>query len=286
LQDRIAMRTLAAIEPRVQAIEAAKVSEHPTESLDAYHCVLKAISLLYQFTPETFGIAGELLERAILLDPTYAQAYAYRAWWLNFQIGEGRSTNVEEDRALAIVASRKAMELDRDDPFVLAVAGHVCSLIGRNPEEAIELFDEALALNPNSAFAWGVSALTLCYLGRPDEALERLENVWRLNPFDTLNFYFWIVAGIAEFSAGRYDQSVAWLRKCRRASPRFAANLRTLAAALALSGDEVGAKSIGQEFLKVEPTFRVSSFLSWYPLRRADDLSRLGSGLRMAGLPD
>jgi len=83
----------------------------------------------------------------------------------------------------------------------------------------LDLFDQALALNENSAFAWGLSALTLAYLGRPDEAVGRLQNVWRLNPFDPLSFYFWITAGIAEFVAGRYDESIAWLRKCRRANP-------------------------------------------------------------------
>ena len=146
--------------------------------------------------------------------------------------------------------------------------------------------EEALALNQNSAFAWGLSALTLAYLGRPDEGLERLQNVWRLNPFDPLNFYFWIVAGIAEFVAGRYNEAIVWLRKCRRANPRFLAGLRMLAASLAISGDEAGALAIAQELLAIEPSFRVSTFVSWYPLRRQDDLSRLEKALLAAGLPE
>ena len=35
--------------------------------------------------------SGELLDLAIALDPSYAQAHAYYAWRLNFWIGEGRS---------------------------------------------------------------------------------------------------------------------------------------------------------------------------------------------------
>jgi len=285
-QDRIAASILGAIEPRVRAVEVARVGDRPTESLDAYHCVLRALSRLYLFTPESYREAGELLERAISLDPGYAQAYAYLAWWLNFRVGEGWSTDPEADRARALVVSRRAIELDREDPFALAVAGHIAAFIGKNPEEAIELFDQALALNQNSAFAWGLSALTLAYLGRPDEALERLRNVWRLNPFDPLNFYFWIIAGIAEFVAGRYDEAIVWLRRCRRANPRFIACLRMLAASLAISGDERGAQAVAVELLAIEPSFRVSTFVSWYPLRRADDLSRLAAGLRAAGLPE
>ena len=285
-QDRIAGSILASIEPRVRAVETARVGDRPTESLDAYHCVLRAMSLLYFFTEDSYREAGKLLERAIVIDPSYAQAYAYLGWWLNFRIGEGWSKDPEKDKARALSVSRRAIELDREDPFALAVAGHILSFLGKNPEEGLDLLEEALALNQNSAFAWGLSALTLAYLGRPDEGLERLQNVWRLNPFDPLNFYFWIVAGIAEFVAGRYNEAIVWLRKCRRANPRFLAGLRMLAASLAISGDEAGALAIAQELLAIEPSFRVSTFVSWYPLRRQDDLSRLEKALLAAGLPE
>ena len=93
---------LAGSNRAVRAVEAAHVRDHPTESLDAYHCVLKAMALLYLFTPESYQAAGELLERAIALDPSYPQAYAYLAWWLNFRIGEGWSENPDADRARAL----------------------------------------------------------------------------------------------------------------------------------------------------------------------------------------
>jgi len=285
-QDRIGASILGSIEPRVRAVEAARILDRPTESLDAYHCLLRAMSLLYFFTAESYREAGELLERAIALDPSYAQAYAYLAWWLNFRVGEGWSENPDGDRARALLVSQKAIELDHDDPFSLAVAGHILAFLGKNPKDALELFEEALALNPNSAFAWGLSALTLAYLGRADEGLERLQNVWRLNPFDPLNFFFWSAAGIAEFVAGRYNEAIGWLRKSRRASPRFLACLRMLAASLAMSGDKTRARAIAEELLAIEPTFRVSTFVSWYPLQRQDDLTRLANALIAAGFPE
>ena len=98
-QDRITASIVSALEPRVRAIETARVQDRPTDSLDAYDCVLKALSRLYLFSAGSYREAGELLERAIELDARYAQAYAYLAWWINFQIGEGQSVNFEADRA-------------------------------------------------------------------------------------------------------------------------------------------------------------------------------------------
>ncbi len=128
--------------------------------------------------------------------------------------------------------------------------------------------------------------MTCSYLGRADDALDRLQNVWRLSPYDPLNFYFWIVAGIAEFVAGRHDEAIAWARKSSRANPRFVAALRILAAALALDGQHDEARAAAADLLVVDPSFRVSSFVEWYPLCRPADLRRLAEGLRASGLPD
>jgi adenylate cyclase len=285
-QDRIVASIVGSLEPRVRAVELARVRDRPTESLDAYDCVLKALSQLYLFTDESFRETAALLERAIALDPSYAQAHAYTAWRLNFLLGEGRSLDPEADRRRALDASRRAIELDPEDAFTLTVAAHLLSFAAKRPGEAAELFESALKLDENSAFAWAMSALTCAYQGRADEALERLRNVWRLSPFDPLHFYFWIVAGIAEFVAGRYDEAIAWLRKSRRANSRFSPCLRTLAACFALAGDEANACAAARELLEVDPSFRISTFLAWYPLQRAEDLERLEAGLRLAGVPE
>jgi len=285
-QDRIASSIVGALEPRLYQVEAARALEKPTESLDAYECVLRALSLLYTFNDQDFADAGTYLQRAVTLDSLYAQAHAYLAWWLNLSRGEGRSLEPAADAEKALRASTTAVELDPDDAFCLAVAGHIQSFLRKNLDTAADLFDRALQLNENSAFAWGVSGSTYCFLGLPDEALERLRNAWRLSPFDPMNFFFVTVAGIAEFVAGRYDQAIGWLRKAERLNARFVACHRTLTASLALSGDLERARVAAGNLLALEPRFRVSVFASWYPLRRPDDMERLASGLRLAGLPD
>ncbi len=283
-QDRIVSSIVGAIEPRLREMEAARVVDRPTDSLDAYDCVLKALAKLYLFTEDSFNETGALIDRAIELTGVCAGT-CYRAWRINFVIGEGRSKDLTSDIERALDASQRAISLDSGDPFALCVAGHVLSFMAKRPSEAVDLFDQALALNQNSAFGWGLSALTFSYLGRSDEAVERLRNVWRLSPYDPMNFYFWIVAGIAEFVAGRYGEAIAWLKRSRRANPRFTPALRMLAASCALSGDTTTAHEVSQVLLRVDPRFRISSFLASYPLQRREDVQRLEKGLQEAGLP-
>src|SRR3954454_13466327 len=111
-QDRIAASVIGSLEPRLRAVEAARAAERPTESLGAFDSVLKAMSRLYRFTDESFRETGELLDRAVSLDPGYAQAHAYIAWRLNFVLGENRSAEPANDRARALAAAERALELD------------------------------------------------------------------------------------------------------------------------------------------------------------------------------
>ena len=285
-QDQIAASVVGKLEPRLLRVETDRALQKPTEHLGAYDCVLRAISTVYTFDDRQFADAGAYLKRAIKLDPTYAQAHAWLAWWYNLAAGEGRSTNREGDGISAQRAAMTGVALDPEDAFCVAVAAHVQAFLGSQLDDAAEMFDRAVLLNQNSAFAWGLSAPTYCYLGRPDAAMERLRNAWRLSPFDSLNFLHWTVAGIAEFVAGRYDESIAWLRKSQRANARFVPCHRTLAVSLALSGDEIAAKQAAANLLLIEPAFRISTFVNWYPLRDAGHRARLMDGLHIAGLPE
>jgi adenylate cyclase len=285
-QDRIAANVVATIEPRLYEAEVERVRSKPTDSLDAYDCVLRAFPLLYTSDERAFMAAGTFLDRAIELDPAYAQAWAHKAWWYILLIGEWRSRATADDLTKALLTAQRGLQLDQTDAFVLAVAAHTEAFIGNRPESAIEMSERSLQLNKNSAFAWLINAIICCYLGRPDEALDRLRNAWRLSPFDPLTFFFWGVAGLAEFIAGRYEESLVWLTKALRSHPEHLAAHRNLAACLAQLGRLEEAQVAAADLLAREPTFRISTFESKYPLRRPDDRERLIAGLRAAGLPE
>jgi TolB-like protein/DNA-binding winged helix-turn-helix (wHTH) protein/Tfp pilus assembly protein PilF len=284
-QVRIASSIAAAIDPRVREAEVARASAVPTESMGAYHCLLRGLAMMNTLDDDDLARAGELMRRAIELDPNYAQAHAQLAWWHNLRVGEGRSPMTSEDARLAESLSRRAVELDPRDAVVLSVAAHVLSFVRGRPREAMDLFDRALAINPNCTLAWSRSATTQVFLGNGEQALDRVARAMLLSPFDPVAFTFNTTRGNASMLLGRYDEAVSWLGKARRLNPAYRAATRLLVAALALSGEYDEARAVAQELLEVEPAFRVSIFGAWYPVAEPYR-SRLLDGMRKGGLPD
>src|ERR1043166_1069639 len=89
--------------------------------------------------------------------------------------------------------------------------GHLCSyLFDRNKDfdSALYYFDRSLRLNPSLAFIWALSAVTYCYIGEPDIALQRLERYGELAPLDPHYSWFEHLYTIAYTFKGAYDRAV------------------------------------------------------------------------------
>ena len=208
-QARIAASIAAAIDPHVRDAEVARAFAVPTEHMGAYDCLLRGLAVMNTFANGDLMRAGELMRRAIQLDPQYAQAHAQLAWWHNIRIGEGRSPEMSEDARMAESLSRRAVELDPRDAVVLSVAAHVLSFIRGRPAEAMDMFDQALAINPNCTLVWSRSATTQVFLGNGEQALERVARAMRLSPFDPVAFTFNTTRGNASMLLGRYGEAVS-----------------------------------------------------------------------------
>ena len=283
-QTEIAAKVAAAAAPQVQDEEVAQARHRPTASYDAYDCVLRALGgMVKPGTPE-FDTAGEMLLRAVALDPGYAQAHAHLAWWYSLRQFEGLSGPDGEEGRLALDHALQATRLDARDAWVLSVAGYMLSLQKKH-QEALDLFEQALALNPSCAAAWARSAATLFYIGRAEEALERLDRAMRLSPFDQHMFWHLTICGGASFVARRYDESAGWLGKALRMNPGFNGARRLQIAALVRTGELAEARALAEQLLIDCPDFSVEAFGRWSPMQRPH-LDDLLSALRQAGLPD
>jgi adenylate cyclase len=90
---------------------------------------------------------------------------------------------VEADKRDALQKAQLAAELASDDPFVLTVLGAGLS-ITREFQTGLHMIEKALALDPNSAWAWNRLGWLRNYLGDPGPAIAHFERAIRLSPFD------------------------------------------------------------------------------------------------------
>jgi serine/threonine-protein kinase len=168
--------------------------------------------------------AGDDLAESLRRDPNDALANVY-VGYLSGLLG---------DRAARSRSSARAVECDPLSPFVRGIAGmsHYCTA---DYDEALRLYDEGLALDPNSVLCLWQSGITLDRMGRFDEQLERSTRALDLSRRGTLMMSFQYRA---LFRLGRFDEARALLDEVRvRATKEYVAESFWLAPAL-LGGDE------------------------------------------------
>src|SRR5262249_52843480 len=132
--------------------------------------------------------------------------------------------------------ARRAVAVGMDDPIALVTGGSGLAYLAGELENGIAYLDRAIVLNPNLAFAWGVSGWGRAYRGEHADAIERFERAIRLSPLDLLAHYFYTGMGWANLFLGRYDEAVSWARKAALERPDWVPTVRVYAIACALSG--------------------------------------------------
>jgi adenylate cyclase len=255
------------------------------QNMTAYDLVLQALDLIYRMDYESFSRSRGLLQQAIAHDPSYAPSYAYTALWYIFRVGEIGSPDPEADGVAAATHAFAALERDGDDSLALAISGHVQSYLLKNYDKAISLLDAALAAGPNSAMAWTMSSLTRGFVGDGARAIQHAEQGVRLSPLDARLFRHEGGLAQAHYVQGNYREALEWVRSAvgRNGSIRY--NLRTLIATLVALGKEEEAAETAQQFLRVQPDFRVGRYAKHCPfLQPIRDIWL--ERLRLAGLPE
>ena len=286
VQDEITEQVVAALEPQLYAAEGIRTKRKPPESLDAWECVVRALSLMNSRARPDIAAASSLLRKAIALDPDYAQAYSLLSFVTTLGVHLGWEPP-ESTLALASDAAQKALFLDADDPWAHVALGYVQAW-RRRADNAIVEYQKALTLNPNFAIAHWLLALALCYLGRGEEALVHGDKAERLSPRDLMargnagvsnN-----VRAMACFVEGRYGEGIAFARKAIMESPNLAPAYRALIVNCALAGELSDARAALQELKRLVPEISLTWVRDVIPYMRDDDRRRYFEGFRLAGL--
>jgi adenylate cyclase len=285
LQDQIAIDMVKFIAPEVRDRELRRSLRKRPQDITAYDLVLQSYEPLNSLEYAEFSRARDLLQRAMTLDPTYASAYAYAAWWHSYRIGQEWSPSFVEDSAIAERLSRKAIEINPKDALSLAIFGHQESYLRRDYASALRYFDQSLGLCPNLAIAWTLKGATLCFSGNFEEAVDCATAGVRLAPMDQSVFFAEHILAQAKHLCGHYEDALYWSEKSNARNKQLTSNLRLIIANMSALGRSQDAAEVAARHRDLAPNFTVGAWHSRTPLP-GEAKVQWAKWLRSAGLAD
>ncbi len=282
IQDEITTSVVGRIGPEVLAAESARAARKAPHSLDAWECAIRALFHSSQQTEEESRTALGLLDRAITIDPGYAQALGMKAWILVFRAFQGW-----EDMGAALAAAKpliaRALAADRDELWPYLAQGMV-GYATRDNDLAVAALTRAAALNPNSVNALGLLGIAHAFGGRAEEAIVCIDRALRLSPRDTFLSDFELYYAFAHFQAGRYEQGLRHAQHSHDLRPGHPYPLVMAAACAGQLGLADRAAALLRELMTVLPIASTGWVEATTPFVRAEDRARLVEGLRRAGM--
>jgi non-specific serine/threonine protein kinase len=181
IQDEIAQNIARALRVVLTDKEKREIEKVPTSEVQAYDYYLRGRQVFFQFRRKGLEFARQMFARAIVIDPSYARAFAGVGDCCSFlyMYFDASEDNLRE----AAAASRRAVELDPESAEAHASRGLAESL-NKNYEAAEQEFETAIRLNPELFETCYFYARSCFAQGLMEKAAGLFQKASRLNPAD------------------------------------------------------------------------------------------------------
>jgi TolB-like protein/tetratricopeptide (TPR) repeat protein len=236
IQDEIASHVVQALQVALPEPEQRRLARGPTRNVAAYREYLKGIALLPERRVPEMRQAARHFERAIALDPGYARAHvaAFDAYHLLDLYG--RVSAAERTRAEGYLARALVLAPDLGEAHI---ARGTLLETSASPDAADREYRRGLQLAPGyaSGYQWYGEFLANVQ-GRFDEALPLFEKAVALDPLSP------VIRDVQIFTigeSGRVDEALAMSNRMIARQPRIARLYGTRADWHVQKGDVVAA---------------------------------------------
>ena len=217
VQDEIAGAVVKAL--KVSLLEGETPRAAPTSNTEAYALYLQALAIATNAAQQTdLERVIDDLQRALKLDPKFARAWAALAGWRVYDYETFTSGGYQQVLAEARYAAEQALKLGpklSDAHFAMSA---VLSAEW-NWKAAEAEINQALALNPGNADAFGVATVIALTLGHFDEGLQLAQRVVALDPLSALNYGSFAGLGGAYLAGGRLIEAEMAYRRALDLAP-------------------------------------------------------------------
>lgn len=252
IQTDIATRIAKALTIELSLVEKESLNDYPTDSAEAYEPFLRAMAI-YREGDSAVGVTGasgkrlgiqEYLDKALSLDPNFALAHAWKAWfysysrayesvteenWLSHSARLDNLVREHADKALASnpklglahaayskvflynwsigkaeASAEKAMELSPNDSEVLRWCANIKWFSGRQ-REAVQLAERAVESDPKNGFYHDLLGRTFHSAGNFEDSIAAFQKSVELDPGTAINY---ISLARPELAAGNKENAL------------------------------------------------------------------------------
>ncbi len=195
LQDEITIKILNGIQVKLTKGGEVSITQKYAEKyyrgkqgLDCYLKLMEASGYFQRFTIQDNNTAQRMIEEAIAMCPENPMGYLQLGWVYLMDYSLGNTKSPRETLEKGIELAQKALAMDDS---LSNSHGLLCALYTakREYDKAIAEGERGVALNPGGTSELLNYAASLCYAGRPEEAIQLFQKAIRLNPFNPAGLY-------------------------------------------------------------------------------------------------
>jgi len=156
IEDEVAKGVVGALGGKIAHIEAIRASKQAPENLRAWELARKGLGVALDWRPEVMAESIKFLKMALNLDPDYALAHSYLAYFLSWRVAQGWTQELDLERAEAEMHADRAIQLSRRDAEVLSAVGDTYRILS-GPQRAVQFYEERLSIDVGIFMPWPVS---------------------------------------------------------------------------------------------------------------------------------
>jgi TolB-like protein len=282
IQDEITESVIGCIQPEVYAAEHDRLKRKPPQSLDAWESFVRGMFLYSQHSDASTKEALNMLDRAVELDRSYAQAHGLRAVCLAWRAIQGWE-NRDAAFAKAAEGADRAVTCDPQEPWAYLAHGFI-AVPKRRDSETVAAFSRAIDASPNFAYAHGLLGAAHAFGGRPDQAIACIDRGVRLSPRDIFGEEYQLYYAFAHFQAGRYAEAASAAHRAIQQRPGHPVLYIMAAASYGLAGETDKAQRAITQLIDLVPNISAADLEDNFVYCQREDRRRLAMGLRAGGL--
>jgi len=261
VQDEVSEAIARRVAPSVTGHEQNRLVRKRPENLSAWEEYLQGLRSFHErqrtdYEDEGLTQARQHFERAIELEPSHSDAYAYLGLCSMWELVQRITKDPEQTLDEIMVHGRKAESLNHENPLALMSIASAYFFRGNHPT-ALDHALRAVQFNPSFALSFYWQGLVQVHIGEYQQGESSILKAFELSPADPELMHFQGLLYFACLGQEKYEEALDAIDKALLRHPDVGHHLGFRAAVLGHLERGPEAKAALDRYLTLRPNLKV-----------------------------